>query len=394
VWLKGLDPGTLQRLADDPAAVAAISARLDALLMCALDPDAVAAGEAATPRAEDRLGSRGVEAALPAAISPSAGPLDWRQHVTPLPAAGAAAAGIGDGEGPGQSRGLRLTDTQLRQYITNLLVATNVHTHSATCRKTKRGGVQCRLSMPQACWDVGSCPVELVASVGASGVAALATMTPHSVANPAGRHNPVFPFPRPDARVLRWELWRPSAGVTPEAGQAALREYLLRNTAAATVARAAGAVVFPLPVDSSSSADAMGDSVGGLSGGTAGGGAAGTRDHGGGSVGPGAASDAAQDGGVATDAAAGSGAARPPAVFEGPVRGPNGSVVCASPMLTAWLRCNTAIMFLGNEDDARNSTMYIVKYVAKVGAARGPLQSCVLGGAPVALNCCYTPPRP
>jgi hypothetical protein len=259
LWVKGINAANLQRLVDDPQAVAAISARVDSMFCAHLDPDAVAAVTAATPDVRERNGSRGVENALPramsgatagtvvdsAALAASAAQLGWRQHVVPLPEEGAAGVGVGDG--PGQSQGLRLPPSPWNSFLTSVHMAVSVHTHSATCRKSGRGTTHCRLAFPAGCWDMATAPLELVPSASPLGVAALATLTPHAVANPRDAHNPVYPLPKPDSRVIKWELFRPSGGVTSAQGVCSLREYLQRNTEAANTATGPDVQAFALP---------------------------------------------------------------------------------------------------------------------------------------------------
>lgn len=239
--MRGLDPATLQRCVDDPAAVRAISERLDSMVSLGLDPAVEATCKRSVQSPYDLAGAKGIDAALGRAVGEGAPTtadstadedlqschvapppahlgINWRQYLAPLP----------PGAVPDDTlASLRLDARQYDAYVTYLILAVGVHAHSKTCRKGGRGEECCRLAYAAGCWDTLPAPVELLRSKDGT-VFALRAMTPRAVANPPEEHNPFFPLVRPDSRVVTWELFRPSANVTREQGRAELDSYLQR----------------------------------------------------------------------------------------------------------------------------------------------------------------------
>ena len=259
LWVQGLDPATLQRCVDDEAAVRAVSQRLDAMVMQSLDPAVVQACNESVSSQYDLFGSKGIDNAASRAIgsaeagaashagaspdtdsvrahvapAPSHLGFNWRQYLAPLPPGAPVTA---------SDSALRLDARQYDAYLTYVILAVGVHSHSKTCHKGGRGEECCRLAYPAGCWDTLPAPVELLRAPGDKTVIALRALTPHAVANPPGEHNPWFPLARPDSRVITWELFRPSAGVNREQARGELDAYLARckDKVAAAAEAAAG----------------------------------------------------------------------------------------------------------------------------------------------------------
>ncbi len=244
LWVRGLDPATLQRCIDDPAAVRAVSERLDAIVSQHVDPVVVEQCEASVSDRHDLYGAKGIDgataraAAIPVVAAPNAlaaadpcgcppvrthvAPppailgMNWRQHLAPLP----------PGNHGGSSAALQLSAEQYDAYLTYIILAVGIHSHSATCRKGGRGDTCCRLAYAAPCWNTLPVPVELLRSNDGT-VYAMRALTPHAVANPPA-HNPFFPLARSDSRVVTWELFRPSPGVSRQQAAVELDEYLSR----------------------------------------------------------------------------------------------------------------------------------------------------------------------
>jgi hypothetical protein len=312
---------------------------------------------------------------------------DWRQFLAPLPQGTVVGA---------QWDALRLSAQEYLKYLVYIVLAVQVHGHGFTCKKTlKKEFKKCRLAFEQPCWDTLPIPVELeeVKNGNQATVSAMRVLRPRSLANPKDGHDARFPLPSPDARVITWELFRPSPGVSEEDARTAMHAYVQR-----CVAATAAMQQFP--------AVNTGGGVGTME--------AASHDHVDGGPGdpgasrPGIVDDAAQpappsecatvdalvrdaiaaatehfiseDGAVAVDAgtvqAAAAAALHAAEAVLGASgerymppwpQGPNKDVVCHSPTLTFCVRCNTSINPTTSEDAARCSVFYLAKYCAKEG---------------------------
>ncbi len=368
LWVRGLDPATLQRCIDDPHAVRAVSERLDAMVTQRLDPDTQARCEGSVSDVHDLYGARGIDAATSRALAdpcvcppvsahvappPAILGVNWRQHLVPLP------PGVADGP----KDALRLSAQQYDAYLTYLILAVGIHSHSATCRKGGRGETCCRLAYASACWNTLPLPVELLRSKDGT-VYAMRALTPRSVANPQDAHNPYFPLVRPDSRVVTWELFRPSPGVSRAEAQAELDAYLQRCKDKAAEAedldagveedlaalRAAVAAAGPdQDAQDAAAAAFIEQRFPGLGGDVD----AGCDD----------AADAMDDG-VAPDAPDPDSAPAPAPSsirFDRCPQGPNQWVVPHSRVITACVKCNTSVNLLLNQDAARCASFYLAK---------------------------------
>ena len=394
LWVQGLDPSTLQRCVDDAAAVRAVSQRLDAMVSQSMDPAVVAACESSVESKSSLHGSKGIDGAATRAcdvagdsgpvpdprtqsvrvhVAPPPGHLgvNWRQFLAPLP----PGAPVTEGD-----TALRFSAEQYDAYLTYVLLAVGVHNHSRTCHKGGRGEECCRLAYPAGCWDTLPTPVELLRAADGT-VLALRALSPSAMANPPGEHNPYFPLARPDSRVITWEMFRPSEGVSRDEARAELDAYLARckdkvDNMGPGMASCAAA----------DEAAAFGDWGQGMA------------EH----------LAALQDGGSAAVSALAAwnpgdaelavpslpqpSGAEDPALRRAPgpwpsasdtfpqdKHGPNQKVVPHSRVLTACVRCNTSVNLLLNQDASRCASFYLAKYVCV--CAPFSLTLCVMHGA-------------
>lgn len=269
----------------------------------------------------------------------------------------------------GNSEALQFDARQYDAYLTYLVLAVGVHSHSATCRKGGRGEECCRLAYAAGCWNTLPAPVELLRSNDGT-VFAMRALTPHDVANPPDAHNPYFPLARPDSRVVTWEMFRPSPGVTRDDARAELDAYLQRCKDKATdfgdldlglqhdlaiiqAARdAAGSQA--CTQDRDAAADAVMNLLHPVIGDP-------SSDHD--DVDMHADPVGARATLSSSSSAAAAGAGSELATFTACVQGPNQWVVPHSRAITSAVRCNTSVNLLLNQDAARCASFYLAKYV-------------------------------